>query len=62
MKRKNVINWECCGICGEDKCIYKSICVACFPGRDMKFEEGTKMKLTMEVEDERGKVRTQNVK
>jgi hypothetical protein len=53
MKRKNVINWECFGVCSDEKCIYKSICVACFPGRDMRFAQGTKMKLTMEVWDER---------
>jgi hypothetical protein len=54
MKRKNTIYWNCHGVCNE-KCLYKYVCVACFPKSTDKFEQGTKMKLTLIVEDNRNK-------
>jgi hypothetical protein len=53
-KRKSSIEWFCHGVCNE-KCLYKYICVVCFPGSDCKFEKGTKMKVIMTVEDNRNK-------
>ena len=55
-KRIKIIEFECHGVCMESECKYKGICLLCFPSNSDKFEKGTKMKVTMTVNDKRKKV------